>query len=114
MSITRNLGIQECIPSLSDFIGDKLWTNLTIVNIDTVLEHFKRNIRRYRSEVESLEIRDDLNHRLFDLIFATNSQGMKNVVDDLKKKLDAIHTKDIKGLYSVVAQGQKQMKDFFG
>jgi three-Cys-motif partner protein len=113
MSITRNLGIEECIPSLSDFFGDELWTNLSTVNTDNVLEHFKRKIRQYRSEVDSLEVRDDLNHRLFDLIFATNSQGMKNVVDDLKKKLDSIHTKDIKGLYSVVAQGQKQMKDFF-
>lgn len=114
MSITRNLGIADCIPSLSEFIGDEQWTHLTMVNIDNVLEHFKRNIRQYRSEVESLEVRDEMNHRLFDLVFATNSQGMKNVVDDLKKKLDAIHTKDIKGLYSVVAQGQKQMKDFFG
>jgi len=114
MSITRNLGIENCIPSLSDFIGDDQWTNFTVVNTDNVLEHFKQHIRQYRSAVDSLEIRDDLNHRLFDLIFATNSQGMKNVVDDLKKKLDAINTKDIKGLYSVVAQGQKQMKDFFG
>ena len=114
MSITRNLGIKECVPSLSEFIGDEVWTNLTTVNIDTVLEHFKRNIRHYRDQVDSLEVRDDLNHRLFDLIFATNSQGMKNVVDDLKKKLDAITTKDIKGLYSVVALGQKQIGDFFG
>ncbi len=113
MSITRNLGIAECVPSLSDFIGDELWMNLNVVNIDNVLEYFKRNIRQYRSEVDSLEVRDDLNHRLFDLVFATNSKGMKNVVDDLKKKLDAIHTKDIKGLYSVVAQGQTQMKDYF-
>jgi three-Cys-motif partner protein len=114
MSITRNLGIEDCIPSLSEFIGDTYWTNLSMVNTENVLEHFKGNIRRYRNEVDSLEVRDDLNHRLFDLIFATNSQGMKNVVDDLKKKLDTIRTKDIKGLYAVVAQGQKQMKDFFG
>ena len=113
MSITRNLRIEECIPSLSEFIGDTHWTNLTMINTDNVLEHFKRNIRKYRNEVDSLEVRDDLNHRLFDLVFATNSQGMKNVVDDLKKKLDAINTKTIKGLYSVVAQGQMQMKDFF-
>jgi len=93
MSITRNLGIENCIPSLSDFIGDDQWTNFTVVNTDNVLEHFKQHIRQYRSAVDSLEIRDDLNHRLFDLIFATNSQGMKNVVDDLKKKLDAINTK---------------------
>jgi three-Cys-motif partner protein len=114
MSITRNLGIEGCIPSISEFIGDDKWTNLFEINTDTVLKHFKQNLGLHRSSVDSLEVRDNYNHRLFDLIFATNSQGMKNVVDDLKKKLDAITTKDIKGLYSVVAKGQKQMKDFFG
>jgi len=113
MSITRNLGNADCLKSLSEFFGDDQWSTLSIVNTDTVLEHFKQNIRKYRNNVDSLEVRDETNHRLFDLVFATSSTGMNNVVASLKKKLDAIRTKDIKGLYAVVAQKQKQMKDFF-
>jgi three-Cys-motif partner protein len=113
MSITRNLWNKECISSISEFIGDTQWASLSSVNIDRVLARFKNHIRLFRSEVESLEVRDELNHRLFDLVFATNSKGMKNVVDDLKKKLDAINTKTIKGLYSVVARGQVQMSNYF-
>jgi hypothetical protein len=84
-----------------------------MLNADNFLAHFKRRISVYRSEVDSLEVKDDKNHRLFDLVFATNSRGMKNALNDLKKRLDAIHTKDIKGLYSVVAEGQMQLKDYW-
>jgi hypothetical protein len=37
---------------------------------------------------------------------------MKNALEDLKKRLNAIRTKDIKGLYSVVAEGQMQIEDY--
>ncbi len=37
---------------------------------------------------------------------------MKNVLDDLKNK-DKMRTKDILGLYAVVAEGQRQLKDYW-
>jgi hypothetical protein len=70
-------------------------------------------MNRFRREVHSMEIKGDKNNRLFDLVFATNSRGMKNALEDLKERLNAIRTKDIKGLYSVVAEGQMQMEDYF-
>jgi three-Cys-motif partner protein len=112
MSLIRNITKPESIPSVSEFIGDRVWTNLNPLNIDTVLDYFKNKMKRYRTEVHSLKVKDEKNHRLFDLVFATNSKGMNNALEDLKNKLDAINTKDIRGLYSVVAEGQTQMGDF--
>lgn len=113
MSINRNVGNIDCIASLSEFFGDKEWLQLDLNDADDALEYFKQKIRRHRSEVESIEVKGEKNNRLYDLVFATNSKGMSNVLNDLKKRLDSIRTKDIKGLYSVVAEGQMQMKDYF-
>jgi len=113
MSLIRNITKVESRQSVSDFIGDEDWAQLNPLNIDNVLEHFKSKMNRFRREVHSIEVKGDKNNRLFDLVFATNSRGMKNALEDLKERLNAIRTKDIKGLYSVVAEGQMQMKDYF-
>jgi three-Cys-motif partner protein len=109
MGINRNLTIPKCAPAISDFVGDDDWKDC---DIEEVLEHFKRKVSEHRAVVDSLEIKDEQNHRLYDLIFATNSQGMKNALGDLKTRLNLIQTKTIRGLYAVVAEGQKQLKDF--
>lgn len=106
MSLNRNITKIESRQSVSDFIGDEDWTQLNPLNIDNVLDHYKSKMNRFRREVHSIEVKGDKNNRLFDLVFATNSKGMKNAMEDLKQKLNAIRTKDIKGLYSVVAEGQ--------
>jgi three-Cys-motif partner protein len=112
MSLIRNITKVESRQSVSNFIGDEDWTQLNPLNIDNVLEHFKSKMNRFRREVHSIEVKGDKNNRLFDLVFATNSRGMKNALEDLKERLNAIRTKDIKGLYSVVAEGQMQMEDY--
>lgn len=112
MSINRNITKQDSIPSVSLFVGDDVWTTLQPLNIDTFLEYFKEKMRKYRKEVHSLTVNGDGNNRLFDLVFATNSIGMNNSLEDLRKRLNGITTKTIKGLYSVVAEGQRQMFDF--
>jgi three-Cys-motif partner protein len=113
MSLNRNITKVESRQSVSDFIGDEDWTQLNPLNIDNVLEHYKNKMNRFRREVHSIQVKGDKNNRLFDLVFATNSKGMKNAMEDLKEKLNAIRTKDIKGLYSVVAEGQMQMEAYF-
>jgi three-Cys-motif partner protein len=113
MSLIRNITKEESRQSVSDFIGDDGWTQLNPLSINNVLEHFKSKMNRFRREVHSIEVKGDKNNRLFDLVFATNSRGMKNALEDLKERLNAIRTKDIKGLYSVVAEGQMQMENYF-
>jgi three-Cys-motif partner protein len=112
MSLIRNITKAESEQSVSNFIGDEDWAQLNPLNINTVLKYFKSKMNRFRREVHTIEVKGDMNNRLFDLVFATNSRGMKNALEDLKERLNAIRTKDIKGLYSVVAEGQMQMKDF--
>lgn len=106
--INRNLPISECAPLLSEFLGNHDWMGKSI---EQVLEDYKDQMRNYKHDVHSLEVKNQHGSRLYDLIFATNSMGMKNSLDDLKKRLNDIKTKDISGLYAVVAKVQKQLFD---
>jgi three-Cys-motif partner protein len=111
MPIIRNLKVPESESALTDFFGDNSYRQVK-PNAETILEYFIRKISRYRSEVDSLPVKDEQNRRLYDLVFATGSKGMKNVLNDLKNRLNKIQTKDIRGLYSVVAGNQKQLIGF--
>jgi three-Cys-motif partner protein len=114
MGLTRNLNNAECRRSISAFVGDDFWIEeIGQLNIDSFLDYFLSKMKRFRSEVHSLKVKDERNHRLFDLVFATGSTGMNNALADLTEKLDAFNTKTIKGIYSVVAKGQTQMQDFY-
>ena len=48
----------------------------------------------------------------FDLIFATGSSGMNNVMTDLKLKLEKIKTKDFRNVFQVLAGPQQQLTRF--
>jgi hypothetical protein len=63
----------------------------------------------HRRVVTNLPVLDESNHRLFDLIFATGSVGMKNVTSDLKNKLGKIKTKNFREINEVMAGPQKQL-----
>jgi hypothetical protein len=111
MPIIRNLRVHESESAITDFFGDDSWRQVE-PNAEAILEYFMRKISRYRSQVDSLPVKDEQNRRLYDLIFATGSRGMKNVLVDLKNRLNRIQTKDIRGLYSVVSGDQKQLTGF--
>jgi three-Cys-motif partner protein len=111
MAIVRNLRVPESESAITDFIGDSAWPQIE-PNAEAILRYFESKISLHRSKVDSLPIKDEQGHRLYDLIFATGSQGMKNVLDDLKNRLNKIKTKDIRGLYSVVTGDQAQLTGF--
>ena len=103
-----NLRNPECAPALSEFFGDDDWRDC---DIEEAFYNYKFCISELRAFVDSLEVRDEQHHRLYDLVFATNSQGMRNALADLKMRLDKIQTKTIRGLYAVATEGQKQLTD---
>lgn len=111
MAIVRNLRVPESESAITDFIGDSSWPQIE-PNAEAILRYFESKISLHRSKVDSLPVKDEQGHRLYDLIFATGSQGMKNVLDDLKNRLNKIKTKDIRGLYSVVTGDQAQLTGF--
>ena len=109
MGINRNMPILEHAQSLTEFFGDEdSWKDCTV---EEALENYMLKISERKAFVESIEVRDEMQHRLYDLIFATGSQGMKNVFDDLKNRLNQIKTKTIRGLYEVATERQKQLTD---
>jgi hypothetical protein len=112
MSVVRNLPNSESYPSLSTFVGDTDWINLESLTLDKFLDYFLDKMRKHRREVHSVRVNGAGKNRLFDLVFATNSKGMNNSLQDLSKRLDEIKTKTIKGLYKVVAEGQSQLSFF--
>lgn len=99
MGVSRNLPIPECVPVLTEFLGDFKWIGK---NVEEVFNDYKRRIACYRHDVDSIEVLDEHNHRLYDLVFTTSSVGMKNALNDLEERLNQIKTKDIRGFYEVV------------
>ncbi len=53
-----------------------------------------------------------INHQLYDIIFATGSSGMNNVMTDLKGILEKIKTKDFRNVFEVLAGSQQQLTFF--
>jgi three-Cys-motif partner protein len=111
MAIVRNLRVPESRNAITDFIGDPSWSQIE-PTAEAIVGYFEGKISLHRSKVDSLPVKDEQGRRLYDLIFATDSQGMKNVLDDLKNRLNKIKTKDIRGLYSVVTGDQAQLTGF--
>jgi three-Cys-motif partner protein len=110
MGINRNMPITENAHSITEFFGDEeSWKDCSI---EEALENYKFQISERKAFVDSIEVRDEQQRRLYDLIFATGSQGMRNVFDSLKVRLDQIKTKTIRGLYEVATDRQKQMEEY--
>ena len=112
--LIRNFNLPKSETALTAFFGDTEWKNET-PNPGTLVEYYKNKIAvvgGFRRTVDNLPVMDELNHRLYDLIFATGSTGMSNVIKDLKKHLDAIKTKDIRQINDVIAGPQSQLTSF--
>jgi three-Cys-motif partner protein len=110
MGINRNLNNEDCIPVLTEFLGTEDWIGK---DIDYVFNQYKSRIAMHRQSVSSIEVLDEKNRRLYDLVFTTGSVGMRNALEDVKKRLNEIETKTIRGLYEVVAENQKQITEFW-
>jgi len=98
----------------SAFFGDDKWKNVA-ASADIIVDYYKRKISQtgsMRRSVDSFTVRDESNRRLYDLIFATGSRGMANVMRDLKIRLDRIKTKDIRAINQVIAESQTQITNF--
>lgn len=105
--INRNMKIERVRNSLTEFFGDTMWLNYN--NSDELIQHYMNKIGQYRSAVDNVTVKDESNHPLYDLIFATNSSGMNNVMMDLKLKLEKIKTKDLRNVLQVLAGPQQQL-----
>lgn len=114
LGVIRNLNLTQSESALAAFFGDKEWKN--VVNPDNLVEYYKNKIavvKGFGTTVDSLPVTDELNHRLYDLIFATGSKGMSNVIRDMKKRLDRIKTKDFRQIHKVMADGtQSQLTKY--
>ena len=114
--VNRNLPRSDCEQALNEFFGDASWCEIN-GDSDAIVEYYKNKVALVRVDgrsrmVNSLPVFDENNHRLYDLIFATGSTGMKNALDDLKNRLESIRTKDIREIYKVIAGSQKQLTGY--
>lgn len=109
MSVNRNLPNEESYPSLSTFVGDTNWIGMEPLTLDAFLKYFLDKMRQYRREVHSVRVNGAGRNRLFDLVFATDSKGMNNSLQDLSRRLDGIETETIEGLQEVALGKQKQL-----
>ena len=112
--IIRNFGQTKSERALTDFFGNNVWKEMN-PTADNLVEYYKNRIAvadGFRRTVDSLPVTDESNHRLYDLIFATGSRGMSNVMADMKTKLNKIKTKDFREIYRVIAGSQRQLTGF--
>ena len=112
--LIRNFNQTKSESALTAFFGDTKWKNIA-PNPDNLVEYYKNKIavvEGFRRTVDNLPVTDELNHRLYDLIFATGSKGMSNVIRDMKKRLDGIKTKDFRQIHEVIAGPQSQLTRF--
>lgn len=111
LGITRNIPLERSKRKLTDFFGDKSWREIP-PNSDDLIQSYMNKIAGYRKVVANMPVVDELNHRLYDLIFATNSNGMNNVLSDMKAKLERIKTKDFRNILQVIAGPQQQLTGY--
>jgi len=112
--IMRNLNIAKSKKALADFFGDDSWCEVN-PNTDNIINYYMKKIEYvdgYRRTVDNLSVTNESNSRLYDLIFATGSRGMKNVVVDMKSRLEKIKTKDFRAIQQVLAGPQTQLTGF--
>ena len=108
--IIRNIKLDRSERTLTDFFGDN--SLLEITNSDDLIKHYMNKIAFYGKTVDNLPVTDEFNHRLYDLIFATGSRGMSNVMSDMKAKLERIKTKDFRNVHQVIAGPQQQLTGY--
>jgi three-Cys-motif partner protein len=112
--IIRNLDIDKSRQTLTDFFGDDQWIEINRTS-DDLIQYYMNRIAYagdYRRSVDNLPVTDELNHRLYDLIFATGSKGMNNALADLKSRLERIKTRDFREIHRVLAGPQTQLTGF--
>lgn len=112
--IIRNLSIAKSKKALTDFFGDNKWCEIN-PNADDLVNYYMNKIAYvdgYRRAVDNLSVTDGSNHRLYDLIFATGSVGMKNVMLNMKSRLEKIKTEDFQVIHQVLAGPQTQLTGF--
>jgi three-Cys-motif partner protein len=109
MSVNRNLPNRESYTSLSTFVGDTNWIDMNNLTFDNFLDYFMDKMRLFRREVHSVRVNGAGKNRLFDLVFATDSQGINNSLQDLSRRLDGMETETIEGLQQVALGKQKQL-----
>lgn len=112
--IVRNFSLPKSEEALADFFGDSVWKEIS-PTADNLVEYYMNKIAStdgFRRAVDNLPVIDESNHRLYDLIFATGSAGMSNVMSDMKKRLDKIKAKDFRHIHRVIAGPQSQLTSF--
>jgi len=119
VGIVRNLNIAKHNRKMGrlffDFFGENGWRDVAS-NADSIVEYYKARVSRtneLKRSVDSLSVRDESNHRLYDIIFATGSTGMRNAMKDMKKRLNRIRTQDFRAIHEVIAEkSQSQLTNF--
>lgn len=113
--LIRNFNQAKSERVLTDFFGGTEWKDVTPTS-DNLVEYYKSKmvlVDGFRRNVDNLPVLDESNHRLYDLIFATGSRGMSNVMSDMKRRLDGIKTKDFRQIYKVIDGSQLQLTGFY-
>lgn len=107
MGILRNINKNESKDTINNFYGDSSWQDIN-PSADDLIKHYMSKIAGYNKAVDFISVINETNTRLYDIIFITGSKGMKNVLSDLKIRLQRLRTKDFKNTFKTLKDPQQQ------
>jgi three-Cys-motif partner protein len=97
------------------FFGSERWQDLE-VDERSIVGFYMSNLGRIRGRTEivhNIPVKDESNHRLYDIVFVTGSRAMGNVILDLSERLSNVQTRDLRSLCHVLTGKVSQLNDFF-
>ena len=100
--------------TLTSFFGCQYWRELE-VDEDAIVRFYMSRLNTIDGKnrtTYNIEVKDEKNHRLYDIILATGSTGMSKVISDLKQRLDRIRTRDIRSLSNALAGQSTQLDEY--
>lgn len=117
MSYSLPLNIPHAKPNtkaeknFNELFGNEEWKNAN--NQQELVEIYLNQIRKYKKYVYTIPVYKTRQDKLYDLIFATNNGGAKNIIDDTKGILDVVTTELIESALKVATNKKKDLSEWF-
>lgn len=101
----------EAEKNFNELFGNEEWKNAN--NQQELVETYLNQIRKYKKFVYTIPVFKTGENKLYDLIFATNNGGAKNIIDDTKGILDVVTTELIESALKVATNKKKDLSEWF-
>ncbi len=101
----------EAEKNFDELYGTSEWKNAN--NQQELVEIYLKQLRKYKRFVYTISVFKSGENKLYDLIFATNSVGAKNIIDDTKRIMNVVTTELMESALKVATNKKKDLSEWF-